>query len=68
MTQTEFIAAVSAAKKVFVWVQLTNKRACYLQVMKSAIYELLNGCADAGDDWHAFMENGELLIGEPSED
>jgi len=68
MNQLQLSGAILAAKKIFVWVEMSNKRAVYLQMTKSALYELLDGTADAGDRYNAFMENGELYIGAPPED
>lgn len=72
MQHTRFINAIETAEKVFVWVELSVKRAAYLQVSKSALFEYLcaalNSDVTLDDEWYAFMENDELYIGAPPED
>lgn len=81
MQHTRFINAIEDAERVFVWVELSVKRAAYLQVSKSALYEYLCAaidsktilvhdltCVETDDEWYAFMDDKELYIGAPPED
>ncbi len=80
MQHTRFINAIETAEKVFVWVELSVKRAAYLQVSKTALYEYLYAVISGdgivhdltyvslNDEWYAFTENNELYIGAPPED
>jgi len=63
-------AYIHEASKIFVWVQLSEQRGCYLKTSKSALLEYLADPDNVFDEniFFEYGENKEIYIGRPYSD
>jgi len=75
----EFIGALQTASQIFVWVEFSEHRACFIKTSKSAIREFMKQQSILDDDFfsmppiteddiYAFKRDDELFIGAPPKD